>query len=248
MVATSERAPRSRRRVDAGEDEPSAATQEVFELLRTRILNGELAPGTEISKLDLTRLLDVGRTPLREAIRLLESEGLIEATGSHRPVTISSLTMQDLDELYSMRVQGEALAIWLSVPMFREAELDELERLAEQTLGGEREVHRAFHCLLRIGAGDRLRDHLERLFEHAQRYQRAYSRSDSAESFQRKLGEHVGIAAACRDRDRDRARALLVDHIASTALALMTAERHAPFMLPLAVEMAKNGTGVRTHH
>jgi DNA-binding GntR family transcriptional regulator len=215
-----------------------AATQEVHDRIRNLILAGDLPPGSEISQLELTRTLGVGRTPLREALRLLQREGLIVDNGSHRALSISPLTMVDLDEVYSLRVMGEALAVWLSVPTFRESDLDELDRLAEGTAAGDAGAHRRFHSLLRVGAGIRLREHLDRLFEHAERYQRAFRRYDSAAA-ERQRAEHRKIADACRARDRDLARELLVDHVATTAISLMTAERHAPFTLTAAVEMAK---------
>lgn len=150
--------------------------------------------------------------------------------------------MQDLDDLYSLRVTGEALAIWLTVPVLRRADLDSLESELDLIIEGDAAAHRRFHAGLRIGAGDRLRDQLDRLFEHAERYQRAFYAGDDRDVIERKLREHRDILNACRQGDRHRARDLLVDHISSTALALMTAERYAPFCLPDAVAMAKSSS------
>jgi DNA-binding GntR family transcriptional regulator len=220
----------------AGAGRDGDATNVVHGRLRRLILDGELEPGSEISQLELTRRLNVSRTPLREALRLLEREGLVVNSGPHKLLRISSLSMQDLDDLYSLRVMGEGLAIWLTVPALRDSDIADLEHFLAV---GDLDAHRAFHERLRIGAGDRLREHLEQLFEHAERYQRAYRHRQVGDP--RRVDEHQAIIEACRAQDRELARELIVDHTAGTAIALMTAERHAPFTLPTAIAMAKAG-------
>lgn len=218
-------------------------TRNVHDILRRLILDGELEPGAEISQLELSRRLSVSRTPLREALRLLEREGLVVDTGPHRSVKISSLSMHDLDDLYSLRVMGEGLAVWLTVPTLRAKDFEALEEDLELAAQGDADAHRRFHAGLRIGAGWRLREHLERLFNHAERYQRAFMQQErDAAVFAARMAEHRQILDACLVRDRQRAREVLVDHVAATAIGLMTAERHAPFALPTAVCMAKAGS------
>src|SRR5262249_16351382 len=149
----------------------------------------------------------------------------------------SSLNMVDVDDLYSLRVMGEGLAIWLTVPTLRAADFEALERdfaLTTQIrdMEAHRKAHRRFHQLLRKGAASRPAEHLELLFEHAERYQHAYREAfDDHTHYESKANEHRVILDACIDRDRDRARALLVDHIADTATQLMMANRHAPYAL-----------------
>jgi len=216
------------------------AMRDVHDALRRLILEGELEPGGEVSQTDLSRRLNCSRTPLREALRLLEREGLVVSSAAYRLVRISSLSMVDLDDLYSLRVMGEGLAIWLTVPTLRPADHEALERDLTLSAEGDLEAHARFHERLRSGAGTRLADHLDRLFEHAERYQRAYRDNQNLEvAFETKRAEHRAILDACIDGDRDRARALLVDHIADTAIRLMMAERHAPYALAEAVIMAK---------
>jgi DNA-binding GntR family transcriptional regulator len=233
---------------DADDGVPSAplatgvATQTVHNELRRLILEGKLAPGAELSQLELSRQLNVSRTPLREALRLLEREGLVVSGGPHRLVTVSALSMTDLDSLYSMRTMLESLCIWLTVPALRD---DDFARMEEDLRGTHlkdpqlsQEAHRRFHAVLRVGAEGRLSEQAERLFEHAERYQLAYTRRDVT-LLDVKHKEHEAILEACRQRDREQARDLIVDHVADTAMVLMTSERHAPFVLPTAVKMAK---------
>jgi DNA-binding GntR family transcriptional regulator len=150
--------------------------------------------------------------------------------------------MPDLDDLYSMRVMGEGLAIWLTVPVLRSSDFKRLEQELELINKGDAAAHRRFHAGLRVGAGQRLIQHLETLFDHAERYQRArLSAEPDEEMMAARLAEHRPILDACIARDRVLARDLTVDHIASTAEALMTAARHAPYTLPTAVASAKCG-------
>jgi DNA-binding GntR family transcriptional regulator len=228
----------------AAEPDEESSTSKVHDVLRRLILDGELVPGAELSQLDLSKRLNVSRTPLREALRLLEREGLVVNEGRHQAVRTSSLSMPDLDDLYAMRVIGEALAIGVTVSTFTKRDLDELASELKATRTGsatERaQAHRRFHALLRTGGGPRLREHLDRLFEHAERYRLAYSEPDAAAA-REKYREHVEILDACRAGDATAARDLLIDHIAGTAITLMTRQRYAPFALPTAIVMAKSG-------
>ncbi len=219
------------------------AGQNVHDVLRRLILESELEPGAEISQPELARRLSVSRTPLREALRLLEREGLVVNAGPHKMVKVSTLTMNDLDDLYSLRVMGESLAIWLTVPRLRAADFEELERDLDQsftaaTHAERAAAHQAFHARLRLGTGPRLRDQLERLFEHAERYQRNFIEYN-ADRMASKHAEHCSILEACKARDRQAAREHLVDHLSDTAITLMTGEGYAPVALPPAVTMAK---------
>ncbi|WP_167332040.1 GntR family transcriptional regulator [Nocardia aobensis] len=224
------------------EEDARGISARAFDDLRGLILRGELVAGGEYTQSELSRRVGVGRTPLRDALRLLEREGLVINSGMHRSVLISPLTMNDLDDLYSMRVTGEALAAWLTVPVLRSADFERLEGELDLIDQGDRDAHRRFHAGLRVGAGARLTEHLATLFDHAERYQEArLSAEPDEEMVAARLAEHRPILDAFIARDRTLARDLIVDHIAATAEALMTAERHAPFSFPTAVAMAKFG-------
>jgi DNA-binding GntR family transcriptional regulator len=138
--------------------------------------------------------------------------------------------------LYEIRVVGEAMALRLTIPTLRTEDLarlrDELDAMATLPTGAEwLHVHRRFHHGLSTGAGDRLARTLSTLFDHAERYQRTYiiRAADAAEprlrGVRRRRRTDRGIPAGC--------------HIASTAEALMAAERYAPRALPDALARAK---------
>jgi len=224
---------------------PPVAMRDVHDRLRRLILDGDLPPGTEVSQVALSTQLECSRTPLREALRLLEREGLVVSEGAHRLIRISSLDMGDLDDLYSMRVMGEGLAVWLTVPTLRSADFEALQHDVDATSEGDLEAHRSFHRRLRSGGGPRLTDILERLFEHSERYQREYRdhHADLAAAYRQRRAQHQAILEACIAGDRVLARSLLVDHVAETAVKLMASMKHAPFSLNEATRMAKAGQG-----
>ncbi len=91
-------------------------TEDVYERVRNAILDGELAAGTVMSQVALAEELGISRTPLREALRLLQGEGLIEAEPNRR-VRVAPMTASDMEELCVMRVTLEAEALRLSVPL-----------------------------------------------------------------------------------------------------------------------------------
>ena len=99
--------------------------------MREAILEGEIAPGAVMSQVALADELGVSRTPLREALRMLQSEGLVDAQANRR-VTVRPISATDVEELVVMRVALETEAIRLSVERLQPEDIAGLEgRLAE---------------------------------------------------------------------------------------------------------------------
>src|SRR5579875_2525033 len=138
---------------------------QVHDRLRDAILRGELPPGHATSQAKLASDLGMGRTPLREALRMLQREGLIVSEPNRR-VRIAGLSGSDAEELYVMRIALEAVAIRLTVPRLESAGVAELEGLLAQmthflNVGdsiGLRKPHRTFHMALVAGSGPRVSD------------------------------------------------------------------------------------------
>jgi DNA-binding GntR family transcriptional regulator len=95
------------------------------EALRSMILNGELQPGDRLPENSLTAQLGVSRSPLREAMSVLEQEGLI-VQAPRRGAIVVPLTAHDIYEIYTLRDQLEELAVRLGVPVVDESRLDRL--------------------------------------------------------------------------------------------------------------------------
>src|SRR3954463_12743260 len=88
--------------------------EQVYRRVREAILEGEIAPGSVMSQVALADELGVSRTPLREALRMLQSEGLVDAQTTRR-VTVKPISATDVEELVVMRVALETEAMRLSV-------------------------------------------------------------------------------------------------------------------------------------
>src|SRR3954464_15758833 len=88
--------------------------EQVYRRVRATILTGEISAGTAMSQVALADELGVSRTPLREALRMLQSEGLVDAQANRR-VTVKPISATDLEELVVMRVALETEAVRLSV-------------------------------------------------------------------------------------------------------------------------------------
>jgi DNA-binding GntR family transcriptional regulator len=195
--------------------------------LRSAILRGDLAAGETVSQVDLAAALGVSRTPLKEAIRLLQREGLIESEPNRR-IRIAVATLEDMEELYVARLPLEAVGVRLTVPRMRSDDIAELEGLLAQMahFAEQRDhelwerPHRRFHAGLLAGGGLHLRQLCGQLADHTERYRRFYQ--DYGERAWSAIAEeHRAIVAACRDGDTDLAVERLVLHLSHTALSAM---------------------------
>lgn len=83
---------------------------EVVATLREGIVTGQLAPGTQLVQVELAEQLGVSRTPLREAFRVLESDGLVRTSNNNRTVEVVSITTDDIREMYELREVLDGLA------------------------------------------------------------------------------------------------------------------------------------------
>ena len=188
--------------------------------LRAAILSGEIAEGAVTSQATLAERFGVGRTPLREALRMLQREGLVISQPNHR-VRIAELSTEDAEELYIMRIALEAVAIRVTVPVLTSADLAELDGLMAQMDHymklrdhvGHREPHRQFHYRLVYAAGPRVSERIDELFDHAERYRRRFGAADSWEA---RRAEHRAILDAVGEGDRETAADLLADHYLHT--------------------------------
>src|SRR3954463_15444131 len=106
--------------------ENGLGTEAVYQRVREAILEGEIPPGATMSQVALAEELGISRTPLREALRMLQSEGLVDAERNRR-VRVAPVSPQDLEELCVMRVTLEAEAIRLAVPRMAAEDLGRLE-------------------------------------------------------------------------------------------------------------------------
>jgi DNA-binding GntR family transcriptional regulator len=215
----------------AGADRPTDQTRLVYERVRRKILDGTLEPGRPISQVRLAAELRVSRTPLREALRLLEVEGLVESDYNRR-VRARPLTIPDLEALTAMRLISEPLTVSLTVPALGEERLceiralmDEMHRAGFEGAGPARlgPVHRRFHFALFEGVEARLRCHVESLWDQAERYRHIYMRAaaGSPALLLSTKEEHELIMDAAEEGQARLCARRVAEHIARTALTVI---------------------------
>lgn len=221
----------------------------VHRALRDDILRGDISPGAWLSQVQIARRFGISRGPVREALRLLERERLIEAELNQR-VRVARFSMEDLEQLYATRVVVEALAIATSVPRYTEQDLagfgrllSSMDDLAGRDIDRWEAEHRRFHLALVAAAGDGLVRLIEQLMDHGERYRRVYVRSDPR-AWAVGADEHRDIVQACIDRDSPLASSLLSRHLARTALTIfmMSAPEHEPATLRAAIRQVSAGS------
>jgi DNA-binding GntR family transcriptional regulator len=198
--------------------------------LRHSILSGQLAPGTIISQVKLAESLNVGRTPLREALRMLQREGLVQAEFNRR-VRVAPISTSELEQIYAHRVVLEVVALRATVTRFRADDITQLWSLIEEMnrylpdpaphRDAWERAHREFHARLVAGAGEHIADDLRRLQDHAERYRAILGRGLPA-VIAAGAQDHADIIAACESGDEVTAGRVLGDHLARAGLALIS--------------------------
>src|SRR5260370_3287616 len=103
------------RKVDLPEDRQAAPALPAH--LRECVLDGTLTPGTKLAQVALADQLGVSRTPLREVLRMLQEEGLVEIEPNQR-TRVAGLDPQELDDLYASRILLETLALSMTIGHF----------------------------------------------------------------------------------------------------------------------------------
>jgi len=236
---------------DADEGRPESFEM-LYRQLRDGVLHGELAPGLIVSQVQLARRYNVSRAPLREALRMLQSEGLVEAQPGRR-TRIALVSAPDLDELYAQRIVLEALAVRLTAPRASAAHVQELRALLAKMdeIAATRDFvrwdvpHRQFHRRLIRDAGERLGSTMSDLADHAERYRRILLEQPRAWSAV--AVEHKEIVDAFEARDGREAGARLAAHYATTALTVCAtlAPDYEPVGVREALRLIKEASGTR---
>ncbi|MCR6483054.1 GntR family transcriptional regulator [Amycolatopsis sp. OK19-0408] len=193
-----------------------------YEELRRRILAGELVQGQPISQEQLAAELGVSTTPLREALRRLDAEGLVHLD-AHRDARVTQLNAEEARSLFEIREKLDPLAAKLAASRRTDADiaaieaaLKELEPLSASTGFESLLVHRAFHRSVYTASHNPLLSSLlEGLWDKADRYRLIGLRAkpDSAEDSERVRREHLAIAEAVISGDARAAEQAMKKHV-----------------------------------
>jgi DNA-binding GntR family transcriptional regulator len=193
-----------------------------YQELKRRILTGQLEPGSVISQSALAQELGVSTTPLREALRQLAAEGLVEIE-SHRDARVASLTADDARNLFAIRQSLDSLAGTLAARHRTDeditsisAHLEKLVPLGESDDLSALGVHRDFHrAIYRAAHNPQLFGILEGLWDKADQYRqfalRQRKRRDIDDA--RVAMEHAEIVAAIVSGDGQRAERAMREHV-----------------------------------
>ena len=196
--------------------------------LRDAILHGDYQPGKRIVQEQLATKYGGSRIPVREALRQLESEGLVRLV-ANTGAWVNSLTLSECSEVYQTRERLEPLLLRYSAETLTAEKIHELDALAhrmETSTDGEEflALDREFHLSMYHGAStSMLRDLVMRLWNTTQPYRRAYTQLVGADNRRIFHSEHHMMVTALRDGDLDLAEQVLSMHIRRTRLHL---ERH----------------------
>jgi DNA-binding GntR family transcriptional regulator len=203
---------------------PATRTEQVYEVLRSELLNGILQPSQKLKMVELTDRFGVSQSVVREALTRLTEQGLLVAT-PQRGFRVRDLSVQDIAELTETRVQVESLALRLAVQrgdlQWETGVLAAHHRLertpvtrADETVSEDWSVqHRDFHQALLAGCGNRrLEAVATSLRDSAELYRRWYW--VLTDDHQRDLAaEHRQLKDLALARDADQAIQVLTGHI-----------------------------------
>jgi DNA-binding GntR family transcriptional regulator len=199
---------------------------------KARILDASMAPGSAINQASVAAALGISITPLREALRRLEGEGLVEVRPD-KSVAVVALTTRELAELQLVRLRLDPLAASLAAKKgTSQQRLRLMDLAAFPTANSDvlswHEAHRAFHRAIHEMAGNRvLAESLDHLWERLHRY-RLVALTESALRRASTAAPHDGIAAAIAAGDEQAAERLMYCHL-QTALGDSTGSLDARF-------------------
>ncbi|MBN9605153.1 MAG: GntR family transcriptional regulator [Actinomycetales bacterium] len=201
-----------------------AAGARVASVLRDAILAGEYGPGDRIRQEDLAVRLGASRVPVREALRRLESEGLVTLV-ANTGAWVSRLSLADCEELYQVRERLEPLLLRMNLPALDAEDVTRLGELAER-MERSRDVEeflqldREFHLSCYRIETEMLGETVVRLWNRTHHYRRAFTRVFRAEGDRSVHHEHHLLVHAIERGDADEAERVLTSHIRRTRLEL----------------------------
>jgi DNA-binding GntR family transcriptional regulator len=215
-------------RRSAEADQPETVVEHTISALRDAIRDGRVAPGQRLVVADITKMLGVSNGPVREAIRRLTGEGLVEIT-PHRGASVREFTPDDVREIFQLREVIEGLAARLAAGRMPSKEYQARLRsirdamTASVTNGVEYIKHnQTFHELIYEMAGNmRLREQAQQLtlplyrLRYHWRIDPGYTHTSAA--------EHEEIVQAIMDADGRRAERLMRKHIRNSGAAMLSA-------------------------
>jgi DNA-binding GntR family transcriptional regulator len=192
-----------------------------YELVRDQLLHGDLLPGSVIQQAALARELGISTTPLREALRRLMSDGLVELD-AHRDARVTRLTAEEARDLVELRRSLDPLAAGLAAERRTRQDLELIRSTADELLPlrtdpgpSELATHRRFHVAIYTASHNQLLvQTLDGLWDKADRYRRlALEDGRTEEDLDRTHAEHLALVDAIAAGDSETAAAVMLAHV-----------------------------------
>jgi DNA-binding GntR family transcriptional regulator len=193
-------------------------SQTIYRALRERILSNEILSGTRLVLRQLANEYDTSDIPVREALRMLERDGLVEMV-PYRGARVTTLTAREIEETYFIRGHLESIATGLAAERITDTELQTLDGLMMRMRAaveagdgpGFSDLNREFHATI-VGAcgNEMLRELTMDIWQRHSGFQRVFRMVP--ERLAASQAEHEGIMDALRARDPKRAAALALWH------------------------------------
>ena len=211
------------------ESQSLRAVDRAYEAVRSGILGGRYLAGARLTEQDIATSVGVSRTPVREALRRLDAEGLVEFTPNLGAV-VTTWNEEDSDEIFDLRAMLEAYGVRRATVRATDAQIAEMRRLAEsqyresvERKAGHLErigdLNSQFHRRMQEAAGSpRLARALAGLIE-APLMMRTFQKY-TAEDLQRSAQHHLEIVSALEARDAEWAASVMFSHVHAARGAL----------------------------
>ncbi len=204
--------------------------QQAYEFLKKAIVSGAIPAGAPVREMDLAAELKMSRTPIREAMRELEAEGVLKSYPA-RGTFVVPLNPSDVEEIYELRALHELWAIERSFDRFTEEELSFVERTFDESYRKSdwetwHQADRLLHRLIieKSGSG-RLLAFVNMLNTQMDRI-RGVSAAKDVSRFETSYREHMEIIALIRKRDLPKCKDALRSHLRSVANSAIESSRN----------------------
>jgi DNA-binding GntR family transcriptional regulator len=193
-------------------------SQTIYRALRERILSNDIDPGARLVLREIAHRYQASDIPVREALRMLERDGLVE-TAPYRGARVTSLTAREVEETYFIRSHLESIATGLAAERISDEELDELDELMERMRAaveaedgpGFSDLNRQFHQTIVFACGNEMLSELTMdIWQRHSGFQRVFRMVPKRIATSQ--AEHEGIMDALRARDAERASKLALWH------------------------------------
>ena len=205
--------------VPAGLTDVKPIREIIYEYLRQAILDGGVKPGERLVERDIAEKLSASRTPVREALRKLESEGFVTYL-PRKGMVVKGVNMDEIDEIYSIRTELECLAIRHAIKNISEEQLLELRELvaalelqakSDATQATAMKLHDFDDLILNAAGMPTLTGFLHSMYDTLKRY-KCINLSNLPRR-KEAVREHKEILQAIIDRDGKRAEQLVRLHV-----------------------------------